>query len=255
MKVRVQILKTILEHLSEKTGHAIDFPGLRSISEMIGELGSDYLYKKILLEIKTKDDEELHGVRDFHLNKILGFLGFSSLNSFEAHLHNPPNDQLVSLVGNYYSYVRANYQSGIVLRSPVRIVQSETEINFNLIGKEQTYSGPLRIKDGCLFILMFSGEGKCFHHVYKIGNRKKPIVMQGVFSGVSTAFDPIGGRTVLIRQETSFDSLTNKKLSAEEMISSSSIEESRVGSYFRNYYNNNLSPSKSSDFGYDDLTQ
>jgi hypothetical protein len=254
MKVDVSTLKKLLEALSVKTKKSMDYAGLKEISEMVGDLGSDYLYKKILQEIKNKTDAETHGIRDFQLNRILNFLGFTSLASFQNHIKNPLSEQLLSLVGNYYSYVRANYQQGLVLRSPARIFQDETSLFFELKGKDYFYRGKIEESQGCLFILMVSGEGKRFHHVYKIGNRKNPSVLQGVFSGVSTAFDPIGGRTVLIRQNQPFENLTNRKEKIEVMISSEEVEETRVGTYFKEYYNNNLSPSKSSDFGYDDLT-
>jgi hypothetical protein len=254
MKVHVLTLQKLLAALSQKTGKTLDYAGLKDMSETIGDLGSDYLYKKILQEIKSKGDDELHGIGAFQLTRILNFLGFNSLQSFEDSLNNPLNDQLQSLAGNYYSYVRANHVQGVVLRSPVRIYREESKMILELKGKDQLYHGTITEKEGCLFILMTSGEGKSFHHVYKIGSRKFPKVLQGVFSGVSTAFDPIGGRTVLIRQEASFDTLTNRKEKAEVMIKSADVEETRVGSYFQNYYNNNLSPSKSSDFGYDDLT-
>lgn len=255
MKVSVSTLKQLLEELSRQTGNSVDYAGLKNISEMIGELGSDYLYKKIYQVIKLGEDHDLHGVRDFHLNKMLKFLGYSSIAAFEDSRRNPLNDQMLTLQGNYYSYVRANYKSGVVLRSPVRIYRQESHLVFELKGKDLCYQGELVLKNGCIFVLMTSPEGKTFHHVYKVGTRKRPKVLQGVFSGVSTAFDPIGGRTVLIRQEKDFGQLTNRKATADEMISSPETEETRVGLYFREYYNNNLSPFKSSDFDYDDLAQ
>lgn len=255
MKVPVSTLKQLLEELSRQTGNAVDYAGLKNISEMIGELGSEYLYKKILQEIKLRKDDELHGIRDFHLHRILKFLGYSSLSAFEDARRNPLSDQILSLQGNYYSYVRANYKTGLVLRSPVRIYRKESRVLFELLGKDLSYQGEVILRNGCIFILMTSAEGKSFHHVYKVGTRKHPKVLQGVFSGVSTAFDPIGGRTVLIRQEKPFEQLTNRKTATHEMIGSGEIEEARVGQYFRDYFNNNLSPFKSSDFDYGDLAQ
>jgi hypothetical protein len=253
MKVDVHALREMLQALAVKTGKSLDHTGLNEISEMIDGLGTNYLYKKIDQQIKNRADQEMIGVGPFQVNRILNFLGFNSLDAFQEHIANPISDQLMSLIGNYYSYVRANHTEGIVLRSPVRIYKGESNLIFELRGKDQVYKGDITLSEGCLFILMKSGQGKYFHHVYKVGVRKNPLVLQGVFSGVSTAFDPIGGRTVLIRQSLSFEDLNNRKEKAEEMISSSQVEENRVGKYFKDYCNNNLSPFKSSDFGYDDL--
>ena len=115
------------------------------------------------------------------------------------------------------------------------------------------FRGEIKTREGCLFVVLESEDGKCFHHVYKIGQRHAPKVLQGVFSGVTTAFDPIAGRVLLIRQDAALEELTNRKAETSAMIASPEMEERRVGSYFRDYNNNNVSPSKSYEFGYDDL--
>jgi hypothetical protein len=254
MKLRVITLQKMLEQLSRKTGYGLDPGGLKLISEEIGLINHDYLYKTLLQKIKKLKGEALVTCQDFHVNAMLRHLGFPSIQSFEYGLANPLTDQLLSLIGSYYSYVRVNHpQHGLVLRSPVRIYEHEGKLLLQLNGKEYGYTGQIHLRHGCLFILLETAEGKCFHHVYKLATRKAPIVLQGVFSGVSTAFDPIGGRALLIRQELSFDKLTNRKEKTEVLADSENIEDTRVAGYFKDYYNNNVIPAKSSAFGFDDL--
>lgn len=231
----------------------MDYSGFRFMQESIPGLSEDYLYKKIYTRIKDLKDQEMVGIGNFQLEKILEFLGYNSLDAFRNYIENPYGDQLMSLIGNYYCYVRANHSEGRVLRSPVKIFYDEQLLRFELHGKDHVYKGEMKLSDGILYILMSAPIGKTFHHVYKIGKRHEPNVMQGVFSGVSSAPDPIGGRTVLIKQSEPFENLENKKIPVEAMLNSTSLEESRVGSYFKDYHNNNLSPFKSSDFGFDDL--
>jgi hypothetical protein len=253
MKLDVFTIGKLLESLSLKTGKTLDHAGLNEISEMIPGMNSEYLYKKLLQEIRTKKGHELHGVGSYQLNQILTFLGFKSLAAFREHLKNPVNERLLGLIGIYYSYVRANHQQGVVLRSPVRIYEHEVAVFFELKGNHYSYNGEISERDGCMFVLMKSMEGKSFHHVYKIGTVRQPKVLQGVFSGVSSAFDPIGGRALLIRQDEPYERLSNRKEKIELMLDSGSVEDFSVATYFKDYCNNNVSPGKSSDFGFDDL--
>jgi hypothetical protein len=253
MKIKVSTVRTILNRLSESMGHTQDFTGFREMSEKL-ELGnSHYLYKKVHQKIQSKSDKAEVGLSRFHLNKIAKHFGFTSYQEFEASLKGDISPQLASLIGVHYCYVRANLTQGTVLRSPVRIWKKESKIWWELKGPSIVYQGEVVIRHGCLFILMSSKEGKAFHHIYKIGNRLEPRVLQGVFSGVSTAFDPIGGRTVLIKLDTGFNALTNKKMEVVQMRKSRLLEEKVLSTYFKEYSNNNVAPNKSAGFNLDDL--
>lgn len=243
----------MLDRLSEETGFMLDYSGLREMTEAIGIQNNHYLYKKVLQQITKKKDTEFVGLRAFQLNQIAKFLGYKSFQELESSLNNSLAPQLASFEGAYYCYVRANHSEGWIFRSPVRIVIKEKKLVFELKGPAINYKGESSSRGGCLFILMTSAEGKAFHHVYKIGERHRPYVLQGVFSGVSTAFDPIGGRTVLVRQENTFDTLTNRRSKISVMKKSKSEEDRAVASYLSEYNKNNLSIAKSASFGIEDL--
>lgn len=253
MKTKVALLKKILDRLSETTGFSQDFSGFQSMTEEIGLGNSHYLYKKVYQPIIHRQDKDMIGLSRFHLNKIAGYLGFKSFAELESDLSNTLSPQLASLAGSYYCYVRANLPTGQVFRSPVRISIQNNKAVFELSGPMQKYRGEVSLKKGCLFILMTSKEGKAFYHIYKCGTRQRPDVLQGVFSGVSTAFDPIGGRTVLIRQVERFDELKTAKTKVVVLKRSRRPDEKAIGRYFEKYENNNVVPGRAVTFTIDDL--
>ena len=255
-KVRVSQLHKLLRALSVKTGQVLSQKTLRTISEQIDGIGDDYLYKKIYNPIQHRRKNEMMALRSDQLNCVARYLGHVDFASFVTNLAYQRDDQLISLIGSYYCYVRSNAVEGesILFRSPVRIWEGkDKKVWFELKGPSQQYHGEIRNRDGCIFVLMESESGKCFHHVYKVGKRNRPQVIQGTFSGVSTAFDPIGGRVVLVRQEVPYPALINDRLDLQVLARSPELLDQKLAKYFRYYENNNVVPNRSSSFGLEDL--
>jgi hypothetical protein len=100
-----------------------------------------------------------------------------------------------------------------------------------------------------------SGQNKNIHIVLKAGHSTEPQVLQGVFSGVSTAGDPIAGREIFIRQKLSYDKLTTERASIKDLIGSKSRESELIGKYFKNKEYNILKGGAASTFGLDDLVR
>lgn len=231
-----------------------DFTGFRQMSSDIpGIQNENYLYKKIYLKLQGLKGQEEVGVSRSHMEIIAKYLGHNNFRELVEELESAIGDQLASLVGSYYCYVRANLEEGVVLRSPVRIYIRKSAALFELKGPSMSYSGEAMVEKGCLFITMRSKEGKVFHHIYKLGERIDPKVLQGTFVGVTTAFDPIGGRTILVRQEEAFGALSNKRINTASLKKSKHQEEKILGLYFDKYHNNNVATKKSATFGFDDL--
>lgn len=255
MKIKVCHLHRLLLLLSEKTGEALDRAGLRNMAAGIEGISEDYLYKKIFYQVRERDREEYLSLRDAQLNSVARFLGYRAVSALVAALETPADDQLMSLVGNYYIYVRQNSSKGLVFQSPVEIRESEGKFVLRLKGPSWTYEGDLSIKHGCLFVLLASPEHKSFYHIYKIGTRRKPRVIQGIFSGVSTAFDPIGGRAVLISVKAPFSTLKNQAFTLGQLGNSENEDQRTLASYFRDYSRNNLSINKVVGFETEDLEE
>src|SRR5688572_13803715 len=172
MKIKVRHLERLLFLLSEKTREPLDRAGLRNMASGIGGISEDYLYKKIFYEIRALDKDDDLSLRDAQLNSVSRFLGYKNIHAFVAALQAPVDEQLQSLVGNYYIFVRQNSTRGLILQSPVEIRETEGDFIMRLKGPSWTYEGSLKIKHGCLFALLASAENKSFYHIYKIGTRR-----------------------------------------------------------------------------------
>lgn len=253
-KVKVDHLYKLLHALCEKTRLGLSVKELEAISVEVGYTNIDYLYKKVYNPISKKRKNDTIGLHTSQLDRAAQYLKYTDFRSFVTDIEQSADPQIMSLVGNYYSYVRRNSAEGYILRSPVKIEKrNDGKIGFQLQGPLHIFKGELYSRHGCIFILMKADEGKVFHHIYKVGERKSPKVLQGVFSGVSTAFDPIGGRAVLIRTEDSYTSLKNANLSVLELRKSKQPGEKQIAIYFKDYHNNNIAPARSSTFDLDDL--
>ena len=255
MKIKVRHLHRLLSLLSEKTREPLDRAGLRNMASEIGGISEDYLYKKIYYEIRNLDDNHDLSLRDAQLNSVARFLGHKNILALVAAFESPLDEQLKSLIGNYYMYIRQNSSRGLVYQSPAEIRESDARFMLRLNGPSWTYEGDLMIRHGCLFVLLVSAEHKSFYHIYKIGTRREPKVIQGIFSGVSTAFDPIGGRAVLVRMDEPFSNLRNQALTLQELDTSPSRQGKTLAAYFREYAKNNLSINKVVSFGLEDLEE
>jgi hypothetical protein len=255
MKIKAHLLERLLFMLSEKTKEPLDRAGLRNIASEIGGIAEDYLYKKIFYEIRNLDKNDTLSLRDAQLNSVARFLGHKNIQALVAAIESPADEQLQSLVGNYYIFVRQNSQKGLIFQSPVEITESEGKFVLRLKGPSWIYEGILNIRHGCLFVLLVSAEHKSFYHIYKIGTRRNPSVIQGIFSGVSTAFDPIGGRAVLVRVNEDPSMLTNRAYTNEELSQSPARGNKILAAYFRDYSRNNLSINKVIGFEIQDLEE
>lgn len=253
MKIKVSHLHRLLFLLSEKTKESLDHAGLRNMASEIGGIGEDYLYKKIFYAIRDMKNDHLLSLRDAQLNSVARFIGFKNIQAFISDQEMPRDEQLKSLVGYYYIFVRQNSTQGLIFQSPVEIKESDSKFILRLKGPSWTYEGDLKIKHGCLFVLLASPENKSFYHIYKIGTRREPKVIQGIFSGVSTAFDPIGGRVILLKINEGLPDMKNRAYTLRELSKSSVPENKKLATYFKDYSKNNLSINKVISFGIEDL--
>lgn len=255
MKIKVSHLHRLLTLLSEKTNEPLDRAGLRNMAVEIGGVGEDYLYKKIFYEIRNLDANDGLSLRDAQLNSVARYLGYRNIQAFVTAAENPADEQLRSLAGSYYLYVRQNSKHGVLLQSPAEIVETDGKFIFRMKGPSWTYEGEISIRHGCLFALLTSPEYKSFYHIYRIGTRRAPAVIQGIFSGVSTAFDPIGGRVVLLKVNEPIGALVNKRLQVDDLLKAPSVECRMLASYFSEYDRNNLSINKVVSFDIADLEE
>lgn len=256
MAASIPHLDRLLEQLAAKTKYPLDIKGLYQISLEVG-LKEKYLYEYILRkkEKARREGRATISVHSAKLDTAAQYLGFKTYQAFVDAISKPVDPILQSLIGNYYSYVRRNDDQGYILRSPVRMYEDQGKVLWELKGPMRSYKGEVKLRHGCLFILMEEEIGKQIHHVYKIGTRQRPDVLQGIFSGVSTTFDPIGGRTVLVRSDAAFDNLHNKEASVKELSKSDVALERGISNYLKDFASNNLRIDWVVKFGEADLSR
>jgi len=255
MKAHVNHVDHLLDLLSARTNQPLDFKGLAAISEQIKGISEKYLYENLYREKeKAKGtSRDVINLQSSKLDIIAKFLGYKNYRTFTEQVDSPISKILLELVGVYYSYVRRSDGEGVLFRSPVEIAEREGKIWLKLKGPRWDYTGIIELENGCLFVLLKSEGGKMIHHVYKIGTREKPIVLQGVFSGVSTAFDPIGGRAILIRSKEELTKLKNAELRIADLKKSKMIEDRKLAEFFATRENNSLTINRVVTFEVADL--
>lgn len=209
-----------------------------------------YLYKPIYLH-----DKKTVSVHSSVINEIAKALGYENYKHFLRVSNLSDNRVLKAAMGIWYSYVRCNSGQEYILRSPVRIFEERKEVRMELKGPVRYFKGQVHVTAECFHCHLRSSMNKNIYLVFKAGFAERPEVLQGVFSGLSTAGDPIGGREILIRQppETEFADLTNARVPIGELTQSKDREEQLIGKYFFNKDTNILKGGRASTFGFDDL--
>lgn len=250
MKDNDSCLRSLIERTADVARTDFSWKGFKEMAVAITEatkMKFDAAYLKYTLyEGKTKSKPN-----KTKLDVIARYVGHKNYRSFCESINADPI--LRSMVGHYYCYVRMNKERGKILRSPVEISAKEGQLHYHLKGGRLTYTGEITKREGCLFVLMKSAEGKSFYHVYRIGARPSPEVLQGIFSGVSTDFEPIGGRAILWRSQKPFDSLKTGKLDIAAMQKSRQKNDQLLAAYFQRKDSNNLSINSVYTFGPEDL--
>jgi hypothetical protein len=216
----------------------------------------DYLYKRVHQELKKikGGNSEIRLNANF-IEHVVKYLSYSNYDQFKKLQLQPVYPALKNCLGNWYSYVRCNSGEEYILISPVRIYQEGREILMMLKGSERTFIGKLKFEGNCIYCLLESNQHKNLHLVLNYGFAKTPRVFQGVFSGMSTAGDPIAGREVLIWQEEKLNALKNYRRPISEMLKSKSQEEKAIGMYFKEKRQSILKGGKASTYELDDLNR
>ncbi len=250
MKAKVAHLRVLIEKLLEKSGESPTPKGFQKIADAIDErVTSRYIYDYIFRRVKHAKESEALTLRDASLDALCEYVGYKNYKSFENALKEIKDPRLDTCLGSYYSYIRMNARNTVLLRSPARMIYVDGKYLFEQRGPRNIFQGEIKREEGCLFIHMQSRDGKAFFHTYKIGVMTSPKVIQGIFAGVSSSFDPIGGRVVLVKTDQEFSALKTEQIKSAAKDPSLKI----LLSYFRDFNANNLSINKTSAFSMDDL--
>lgn len=254
MEVEVKHLEVLLEQLKEKTKQPLDTRGFEVMEELTG-IKQKYIYESIVLRIRDakKLKKQTVNLHETKLDQLTKYLGFNSFRSFARKSDAPPDGVLAAATGTYYSIVRRNDGPAMLLFSPVLIEEDSGTFYYTLKGPVRTFKGKLTFVNGCLFVLMREPKGKQVHHIYNIGQSIAPEILQGVFSAVTTNFEPIGGRTVLLKTNGQFEALIPFQLSQKEYAKSRDLGSKEIAAYFKDFSKNNLKLNRVVTYTKDDL--
>lgn len=247
-------IRNLIEKLAEKVGTDLSWKGFKQMCLAIQQKEQATITPRYL-KYTLYEGKHLPNTmkRVSNLDIIARYVSGTNFRVFCENLDSKVDNVLKSMVGNYYSYVRMNHEEGNLLRSPVKITFDNGHVYYHQKGGRLQFNGEIQKHEGCLFVLMESNEGKSFYHVYRIGKRTSPEVLQGVFSGVSTDFKPIGGRAVLLKSNKPFESLKTGVLDIKKMLKSKREVDLALARYFEHREENNLSIKPSSTFNLHDL--
>jgi hypothetical protein len=260
MRYKAGDIMRLLQEVAEKTDMTLDYASFGEIySKMEDQMvklpfKEEYLYKRVFLQLKKlKGDSTEIRLNAKCIEHVAKYLSYNNYDQFKKMQGQPIHPAMITCVGSWYSYVRCNSGEEYVLIAPVRIYEEGREIVMQLNGRDRTFTGKLKYEGNCIYCLLESKQDKNLHLVFNVGLTKKANVLQGIFSGISTAGDPIAGREVLVRQEGKLSLLKNARRSISELVESKREEEVLVGKYFRKAEQNILKGGKPSTFELDDL--
>lgn len=255
---RPEEILNLLEQVAKCAGQTLVHSRFPEISAIVKEktkatFADNYLYKHVYAKARNAPPAQLIRLNDEHIEMLISFLGLESFEEFRRSGNQPVDPALLNCVGNWYSFVRCNSGEDHVLRSPVEIWLHRKSVRMRLKGKVREFQGDVNLEGGCIYCLLSSGKNKTLHLVFAVGVAQQPEVLQGVFSGMSSAGDPICGREVLIRADKPFGELKNDRVAISQLIGSDDVMQNQIGKYFQNRTGNILKAGQASTFDISDL--
>ncbi len=242
MKFKVKTLERLLIKATQKTEKSLNFADLRNMTEDINHLvlkdkskgvtfGEKYIYDNIYRKFNKMDEEEDLNLNPKYVDTIARYTGYDNFRDFEKSLTSTSkleeNTELIEdLVercgGIWWSYVRSNSGQPELLVAPMHIFQEEGKTIVQMRGKPNSlYSSELTMKGNCLRCLLDGGDRGVtqIYMVMKLASAPRPMVLLGIFAGMSQGGMPIGGREVWVRetdQNARFEDLEHKRLDMEK---------------------------------------
>ncbi|MHB1279522.1 MAG: hypothetical protein ACYC1Q_14130 [Bacteroidia bacterium] len=255
--MKTKHVMNLLKLLADGENQALDHHGFQKMSEAMYKDGSPevisprYLYD-LYRKTKKKLDSgiEVSSPRAYHINLIAKHLGYPSFGQYETIQETKVSPTLKACAGIWWSYVRANAGEKL-FKAPVRIFidENSNQVNMEMRTKGRVFKGLVHEDIGCLTSYLDSGNGKKLAVVFKLGNATNFELLQGVFSGISSAGDPISGREILVRETgLAFDAMH-----WEQVPLADEATEPRIRNYFSSYGQNCLKIKEVSSFSLSDL--
>lgn len=247
MGVKARVVVRLLSELAEKANANLDFGGFRIMEEYLENgITQKYLDDTFRKAKRAVDHNRVQtGSRSAKLSEIAKGLGYKSFHDFEFSVSKPVNPLLKNCVGLWWSMVRGSSGDSI-LKSPVKIrINEDNEVQMVLHGEDHKYKGKVQLSSGCLFCSLDSPKGRKMHIILKASVNEYTRVLQGIFSGISSTGDPIGGRELFVRESyLKFDEMKW----AELPLPNDPLDH-RISAYFSDVHENCIRIDNKADLG------
>lgn len=229
MEIPTSIVEDLLKKAMEKAGKTYDRFGLSELPTAINaelpsqyrQIGSRYIYDTVYLSIEKarKSLQENVRLNQSCLDSIARFIGFRDIANFRLAQLPGLRKEMLSVEGAWYSVVRSSSGLPYILVSPVKISISENQKAILILkGLNRTYRGEVKWTGGSMSTLITSeDQTKSLHMAFKVGLSKYPKVIMGVFSGISTAGEPVAGKDILYKSDIPFEEMKSSKISIESL--------------------------------------
>lgn len=253
----VKFVRKLLELATESISEQTDGVGFKKLGEKIGtrkgkEITQKYLRENLWYQILRAEKAQIKNKRFStpHLDAIARFLKYEDFSAFVLATTRPGEDELKKFIGTWCSYVCANTGEQVFV-APVRFLADENgKVKMELIGEHHHFSGYPLQQGSCLFCTLHSEGDKILNLIFKSGNSPAPKLLQGVFTGISSAGDPIAGRELLVKEN--LRDWKDMKWHKEKLQASDKLDP-RIIKYFSNPLHNCLKINKAALFDWEDL--
>lgn len=245
--MRTKYIVQLLEFLAQKEGQSTDRYGFLKVSEAVckhyaqktgASPDNEIVSQRYLYDLYRKEKEKLKaGVevsspRTNLIDMLADYAGYPTFVQYEKAQEKSLSNVLAACIGNWWSYVRANAGEAL-FKAPVKIYMDaqRNRLMMEMRSKERLFVGEVSEESSCLTAQLESGSGKKLALVFKLGNSLAIEVLQGVFSGISSAGDPIAGRELLVREPN----IPYDAMQWEQLPLNDSNSDARILHYFEDY--------------------
>ena len=266
MNITVDIVKMLLNHSVKKAGKTPDRIGLLEATEVINKslpngykkLGSRYLYDTVFLSVKRAQDQQdsTINLEQSLLDSLAAYLDFHGVDEFRSIQQPLVPQEAHAIEGNWYSVVRCNSGKDSVLVSPVMIETVNATTFLELSGPHRIYKGKISWTAGSFSSFLVSTDGvKVIHLAFKVGVAKQPIILSGVFSGISSSGIPVAGKELLVRSSEEYTEMKNRRVNIKKIKATESegLITAGIAKYFADFERSYIKVDSASTFDADDL--
>ena len=266
MNITVEIVELLLHKSVKKAGQTPDRIGLLETAGIINSsipsnyrpIGSRYLYDTVFLRVQRAryQQAETVNLEQAMLDSLAAYLGFHGVDEFRSTQQPLIPPEARAIEGNWYSIVRCNSGKERVLVSPVKIEVRNSATFLELSGPHRTYQGKIRWTAGSFSCFLTSKDGiKVIHLAFRLGVAKRPSVLSGVFSGISSSGIPIAGKELLVRSAEDYTEMKNLRVNINQSDSIPNLITPEIAQYFSDFEKSYIKIDSASTFDADKLDQ